>query len=98
MERPGSGRFGIALNGRLAAILQVTDEAREEARRAIDLLRMLGIARLDLATGDTAAIAGEIAAKVGIDTVRAGLTASDKIDIVVAEKERLERWSWLATE
>ena len=41
-----SGRFGIALNGRLAAILQVTDEAREEARRAIDLLRMLGIAKV----------------------------------------------------
>ena len=82
-----SGRFGIALNGRLAAILQVTDEAREEARRAIDLLRMLGIAKVVLATGDTAAIAGEIAAKVGIDTVRAGLTASDKIDIVVAERK-----------
>ena len=62
----------IALNGRLAAILQVTDEAREEARRAIDLLRMLGIAKVVFATGDTAAIAGEIAAKVGIDTVAQG--------------------------
>ena len=38
-----SGRFAIGVDGRLAAILQMADEERAEARRAIDLLRAQGI-------------------------------------------------------
>jgi len=82
-----SGRFGIALDGRLTAILQVTDEAREEARRAIDLLRMLGIAKVVLATGDTAAIAGEIAASASSSpTCRARPNGSSPSTISAARR------------
>jgi heavy metal translocating P-type ATPase len=83
-----SGRLGIVLDGQLAAILQIADEERTEARRAIDLLRAQGIANVVLATGDSAEIANALAAKMGIDTVHAALTPSEKIDVVVAERRR----------
>jgi len=82
-----SGRVGIAVDGRLAGILQVADEERAEARRAIDLLRAQGIAHVVLATGDTAEIAADLAAKMGIEIVRAELTPAEKIHIVVTERK-----------
>jgi len=83
-----SGRMGIAVDGRVAAILQLGDEQRAEARRAIDVLRDQGIARVVLATGDAADIAEQVASKMGIDAVRAELTPQEKTDIVLAERER----------
>jgi P-type E1-E2 ATPase len=83
-----SGRFAIGVDGRLAAILQIADEERAEARRAIDLLRAQGITNVVLASGDTKEIAEALASKMGIDTVHAGLTPSEKIDIVLAERKR----------
>jgi P-type E1-E2 ATPase len=82
-----SGRVGVAVDGRLAAILQLADEERAEARRAIDLLREQGIAKVVLATGDAREIAEQLASNMGIDVVRAELTPSEKIDIVIAERK-----------
>jgi heavy metal translocating P-type ATPase len=82
-----SGRVGIAVDGRLAAILQLADEERAEARRAIVLLREQGIAKVVLATGDAKEIAEQLASNMGIDVVRAELTPSEKIDIVIAERK-----------
>jgi len=87
IESSKSGRVGIAVDGRLAGILQVADEERAEARRAIDLLRAQGIAHVVLATGDTAEIAADLAAKMGIEIVRAELTPAEKIHIVVTERK-----------
>jgi len=83
-----SGRLGIAVDGRLAAVLQITDDERTEARRAIDLLRAEGIARVVLSTGDASTIADAVAARMGIDTVRAELTPPEKVDVVLAERQQ----------
>ena len=57
-----SGRFGIGIDGRLGGVLQVADEARVEARRAIDLLRGEGFTRVVLATGDASTTANAVSA------------------------------------
>jgi P-type E1-E2 ATPase len=68
-------------------VLQIADEERTEARRAIDLLRGGGITRVVLATGDATPIAKAVAARMGIDAVRAELAPSEKVDIVLAERQ-----------
>jgi P-type E1-E2 ATPase len=82
-----SGRFGIGVDGRLGAVLQIADEARAEARRAIDLLRGEGITRVVLATGDASATADAVSAGMHIDAVRAELKPREKVDIVLAERQ-----------
>ena len=81
-----SGRLAIAIDGRLAATLQIVDAERPEARRAIDLLREQGIARIVLATGDAATIGKALSARMGLDAVHADLAPSEKVDIVLAER------------
>ena len=81
-----SGRFGIGIDGRLGGVLQVADEARVEARRAIDLLRGEGITRVVLATGDASTTANAVSAGMRIDAVCAELKPREKVDIVLAER------------
>jgi Cd2+/Zn2+-exporting ATPase len=66
-------------NVALAAVA-LSDRVRPEARLALQRLRKLGIRRLSMFTGDSAAAAAAVAESLPIDDVRAGLLPEGKAE------------------
>jgi heavy metal translocating P-type ATPase len=73
--------FGVAVEGRVEAVIAVADPLRPDSARGIARLRALGL-RVVLATGDVPAAAAAIAAEVGITEVRAQLRPAEKAMVV----------------
>jgi soluble P-type ATPase len=77
-----------SVDGEPAGVLLLEDRIRPDARQTIRSLRLGGISRIVLATGDRAEAADAIGALTGVDEVRAELTPAGKLDLVRRE-ERL---------
>ncbi|MES2095930.1 MAG: heavy metal translocating P-type ATPase [Pseudomonadota bacterium] len=78
----GAGVMFVAIAGRLAGLLVVTDPVKESAGPAIAALREEGL-RIVMLTGDAEATAKAVANSIGgIDEVHAGLRPEDKARIV----------------
>ncbi|MBN8815967.1 MAG: heavy metal translocating P-type ATPase [Sphingomonas sp.] len=78
----GAGVMFVAIGGRLAGLLVVTDPVKESAGPAIAALREEGL-RIVMLTGDAEATARAVASTIGgIDEVHAGLRPEDKARIV----------------
>jgi heavy metal translocating P-type ATPase len=73
--------FGVAVEGRVEAVIAVADPLRPDSARGIARLRALGL-RVVLATGDVPAAAAAIAAEAGITEVRAQLRPAEKAMVV----------------
>ncbi|MGH7728095.1 MAG: heavy metal translocating P-type ATPase [Vulcanimicrobiaceae bacterium] len=84
LSAQGKSPFYAALDGRLAAMLAVSDPLKESAPTAIRALRALGL-RIAMITGDNARTAAAVAAQLGIDDVIAEVLPAGK----VAALERL---------
>ncbi|WP_217913296.1 heavy metal translocating P-type ATPase [Miltoncostaea marina] len=69
----------VAREGRVAGVLAMRDELRPDAVAAVAALRAAGIRRIAMLTGDAEPVARAVAARVGIDEVRAGLLPEDKL-------------------
>ncbi len=76
---------GVSEGGRFLGWLLLADEARPEARAAMDDLRQLGLNRQVLLTGDRAAVASRVAEHLGIAEVRAEALPDQKLACVVDE-------------
>jgi Cu+-exporting ATPase len=76
----------LADGGKLAGLVAVSDPIKQGAAEAVKTLHQLGL-RLVMATGDNPTTAKAVAAKLGIDEVRAGLRPEQKLDLI-AELER----------
>ena len=74
----GTTRSYVAVDGAVVAAVDFVDKPRDGAADAIRALRRGGIETVML-TGDNAAVAGRIAAEVGIDRFEAALAPEDKI-------------------
>ncbi len=74
-------RLYVDVDGMAAGIFSATDAERAEVPRALDALRDMGIAHIELLTGDRDDVASDLAARLGI-AYRAELLPQDKIDIV----------------
>ena len=74
----------VAKDGRYLGYVVISDEIREDAVATIDALRALGVRRLVMLTGDSPAIARQVAERLGLDGYEAGLLPEQKV-------ERLER-------
>ncbi|MEO8243487.1 MAG: heavy metal translocating P-type ATPase [bacterium] len=73
----GKTAMFIAIDGALAGIVAVADPIRDSTIPAIAALHALGL-RVIMATGDNERTAKAVAAKLGIDEVRAGVLPEDK--------------------
>ncbi|MGV8988335.1 MAG: heavy metal translocating P-type ATPase [Cypionkella sp.] len=73
----GKTAMFIAIDGALAGIVAVADPIKESTIPAIAALHALGL-RVIMATGDNERTAKAVAAKLGIDEVRAGVLPEDK--------------------
>ncbi|MCA2226447.1 heavy metal translocating P-type ATPase [Nonomuraea aurantiaca] len=82
-EEQTAGRTAVAVgwDGQARAVLVVADVVKPTSREAIGQLRRLGLTPV-LLTGDNEAVAGSVAAEVGIDEVIAEVLPADKVDVV----------------
>lgn len=75
----------MAIGGQLAAVIYISDPIREEASAVINTLRMVGIDKVVMMTGDSERTAAAIAAQVGVDEYYAEVLPEDKAAFI--EKE-----------
>jgi Cd2+/Zn2+-exporting ATPase len=83
----GASPVLVARNGRIIGVIGVADQEREVAADAIDFLHRQGLDAVVMLTGDQEAAARVIAARLGIDDVRAGLLPQEKV-LAVQELRR----------
>lgn len=79
---PEYSHLYLAVGGRLAAVICISDPLREEAREVLEKLRGMGVSRLVMLTGDSERTAQAIAGQVGVDEFRAGVLPADKAQYV----------------
>lgn len=82
--RSGAGEMTVwvSLDGRPAGRIVLRDELRKDAGQTIEALHRLGVERVAILSGDAAGTAQEVAARVGIVDVQAGLLPADKVAAV----------------
>lgn len=76
----------VAIDGRVAGVILLTDTERPEALTTMQALRAAGFRRLVMLTGDRAGPAERIGDHLGLDAVFAALSPVDKIARVRAER------------
>ncbi len=79
-ETPGTVMW-LARDGQVIGRLTASDRVRDTAAPAVAELRRLGVEPI-MMTGDTAASAADVAEKVGIATVHAGVLPEDKAELI----------------
>jgi len=84
---PGALAVAIAVDGKLAGLMILSDELRTGTQAMLHELRALGIERIVLATGDRHEVAEAVAAGLSIDLVRSDLTPDQKILVVLSERK-----------
>ena len=72
----------MAVGGEYAGHIVIADELKEHAKEAMTALREAGIERTVMLTGDTEAVAKQVAAEVGLTDYRAELLPQDKVACV----------------
>lgn len=79
----------LAVDGRIAGLIAVSDPVKADSRAAIARLHALGL-KVVMLTGDTQATARAVAAQVGIDEVLAEVMPADKAQKVAERQARGE--------
>lgn len=85
---PGELAIYTALDDRFAGAIVMRDRLRDEAPETLADLRSLGVERMIIVTGDVAATARPIGARLGIDEVHAECHPADKVEIVAHVQPR----------
>ena len=83
----GSVMVAVAVDGRMAGHLVMSDPLREGAAEMLEALRRQGVSRILLATGDRAEVARQVTAGLALDGIRAGLTPDEKVLLVLTERK-----------
>lgn len=72
----------LAIDREYAGYLLISDEIKPDAKKAIDQLKNLGVARTVMLTGDSKAAGEEVARQLKMDEVYTQLLPGDKVDQV----------------
>ncbi|NFN95111.1 cadmium-translocating P-type ATPase [Clostridium botulinum] len=84
VEKPGTVVY-VVINNKYSGNIVIADEIKEDSIKAIKELKMIGIKRTVMLTGDNKIVADSVAKNIGVDEVRSELLPNDK----VLEIERL---------
>ncbi|MBO7396751.1 MAG: cadmium-translocating P-type ATPase [Bacteroidales bacterium] len=76
----------VAIDGEYAGHIVISDKLKADTPAALEALRKAGIGKIAMLTGDSEAIAGALAKRLGLDSWKAALLPQDKL----AEVEALE--------
>ena len=85
---PEYSHLYMAINNRLAAVICIEYPLREEAAAVIRSLKMAGICKVVMMTGDSDRTAKAIAKKAGIDEYYSEVLPEDKANFVEKEKAK----------
>ncbi|MDR1241177.1 MAG: heavy metal translocating P-type ATPase [Deltaproteobacteria bacterium] len=77
----------LGMGGKLAGVLSVEDEIRDNAAEVVRALRAGGVKRVVMLTGDGEKTAAGVAARVGIHEFRSRMLPGDKADFIHALKK-----------
>lgn len=80
-ESQGATPIVVAIDGAVAGVIVLGDTLKPTSVLALSRLRALGLTPV-LLTGDNAGAAAAVAAELGIDDVRAGVTPAGKLDVI----------------
>ena len=69
----------VAIDGEYAGHIVINDRVREDSAEAIAQLKQLGVDHTVMLTGDRRAVAGEVAAQLGLSEYHAELLPADKV-------------------
>jgi heavy metal translocating P-type ATPase len=83
---PGALRVSVAVDGVPAGVLVLADRLRADAGAMLAAARRAGIRRVVMLSGDQPEIAEAVARGLDLDAVRGGLSPSDKLAAVRAER------------
>ncbi len=72
----------LAIDGSYAGYIVISDRIKEDARRAVESLKQVGVAKTVLLTGDAKATGEQVGAALGLDEVYTELLPGDKVDKV----------------
>jgi Cd2+/Zn2+-exporting ATPase len=72
----------IAVAGKYAGYLIISDRQRKDSRPAVEMLKKMGIKNVCMLTGDTGKVGEHVAEQLGIDIVYSELLPEDKLHIV----------------
>jgi Cd2+/Zn2+-exporting ATPase len=78
----------LAIDGAFAGYILISDELKEDSKKAIADIKALGIKNIAMFTGDSRRVAEEIGKETGIDTVYAGLLPHEKVEKLEALEGR----------
>lgn len=84
---PQYSHLYLAIGGRLAAVIGISDPMKEEAAQTVARLRQAGFSHIVMMTGDSERTAAAIAKQAGITEYYAEVLPEDKAHYVEAEKE-----------
>ena len=70
----------MAIDGKYAGHILISDMIKAHAKAAISALKDLGVSKTVMLTGDTGAVAEHVASKLGIDRVYSRLLPGDKVE------------------
>jgi Cd2+/Zn2+-exporting ATPase len=83
------GRTTVVIGGtQPIGLIGISDQPREAAKDALQMLRDQGVRHIALLTGDHATAARVVSEAVGVDEVHAGLLPGDKVRIVESLRAR----------
>jgi Cu+-exporting ATPase len=80
-RKQGETVMFLGMDGKLAGIVAVADPIKPTAREAIAKLHALGL-EIIMATGDNETTARAVAARLGIDQIRASMRPEDKLTLI----------------
>jgi heavy metal translocating P-type ATPase len=83
----GAVLVAVAVDGRMAGHLVMSDPLRDGAGGMLEGLRRQGITRILLATGDRADVAERVTDGLGLDALRTELTPDQKVMLVMNERK-----------
>ena len=72
----------VALDGKYAGHIVISDRVKPQARAAISALKRVGVSKTVMLTGDSRRVAEQVAAELGVDQVCAELLPADKVSKV----------------
>ena len=87
-ETEGYSLVYVARDGQFMGWVGMTDEIREEASGAFDLLREEGVRRLAIVSGDRTPVAERVAAEIGCEEVKADCFPGEKVDYVEEMRDK----------
>lgn len=88
VEQNGAMAVYVAIDGRIAGALVLEDPVRAETPQALRMLKLAGISRIVLLSGDRHDVSKTVGAAIGVDVVLSEHTPAQKVRAVQDERAR----------